>query len=141
MSPARPLALVVLALAAAGCGASSQTAPPAPNGPLAVLTPGARTLVVGGAGEPRTLPAGNTAGRTLFTARAGASATTVSAVDLRTGRTRAETVLPGRWHLPATVAGGPPDALSPTGSTLVLVSSDGGHSRFALLDSGLRGAP
>jgi hypothetical protein len=142
MSPARALALLVLTALVAGCGSASQDAAPVPRGPLAVLTPGGgRTLVVGGTGAPRTLPAGSPAGAILYTARAHGGSTTVAAVDLRAGAPRATTRLAGRWWLPATVAGGPPDALSPTGSTLVLQSTGSGRSRFALLDAGLRRAP
>jgi hypothetical protein len=147
MSPARAVSLLVATLgavvAATGCG-GSQSATSAPRGPLVVLSSGgARTLVVGRAGAPRALPAGDTAPgtRTLFTARVRGAATTVAALDLRTGRPVASTRLAGSWRLPVTVAGGAPDALSPTGSTLVLVGSAAGRSRFALLDSGLRRAP
>jgi hypothetical protein len=135
--------LAVAALAASGCGAEQAAGPPSLAGGVA-LVPSAvgRTLVVDGA-TARALPPGSLAadGRRLFTARAVGGATVVRSVDVRTRRTIATARLPGRWTLPATVAGGAPDALSPSGSTVALVGRDGGRSRFALLDAGLRRPP
>jgi outer membrane protein assembly factor BamB len=140
--PARRLALLPLAaLAAAGCGAQPAAAPPPPlAGGVALLRSAVgRTLVIGGGGA-RALPAGSVAadGRRVFTARASGGATVVRAVAVRSGRTLASRRLAGRWALPATVASGVPDALSPNGTTLVLVDRDGARSRVALLDVSLR---
>lgn len=140
--PARRLAvLAVVALAAAGCGARQSAAPPPLAGGVALLRSAVgRTLVIGGGGA-RALPAGSVApgGRRVFTARPSGGATVVRAVGVRSGRTLASRRLAGRWALPATVASGAPDALSPNGSTLVLVDRDGARSSVALLDASLRG--
>jgi hypothetical protein len=132
---------------AAGCGGQA-AAPSTPVvGDLVLLRPGAeRTLVLGGgtADAPgRALPAGQPTldGRRLYTATASGGATVVSMVEVASGRALRTTRLAGRWMLPATVSGGPPDALSASGSTLVLARADGAGSSFALLDASLRQVP
>jgi outer membrane protein assembly factor BamB len=133
------LPLLVLAGAAVGCGGQRAAAPPPASGDLALLRAGGERTLVVGAGGVRALPAGDVApgGRRLFTATAAGSDTVVAALDVRTGRTLATRRLAGRWTLPATVAGGAPDAFAPGGGTLVLARSGAAASSFALLDAGL----
>ena len=146
----RPLAIPLLAIAAltaaAGCGSTSR-APGATASDVVVLRSGdGRLLAVD--------PAGGGPARTLAAAAAGrgwrrvyvattlpGGATRVAAVDPATGRTIRARRLPGRWALPSTVTAGPPDALSPDGSTLVLRRTGGDGSAFALLDAGLDRPP
>ena len=140
----RPLAaslILTAATLAAGCG--EQAAAPVSPGELVVLRAGAERTLTLGAGAPRALPAGQPAAgwRALFTATPAGAATTVARVEVSTGRTSRSLRLPGRWTLPATVIGGPPDAASADGHTLVLARAGARESRFALLDASLRGTP
>jgi hypothetical protein len=142
----RAAVLIPLAAVTAACGArtaapSLPSAPAPLRGELLLLRPGSGPTVALAGGVRRTLPAGQPAGGgRLLTATAQGTATLVAAVDVRSGRTLATRRLAGRWTFPATVAGGPPDALSPSGATVVLARTDGSGSRFVLLDASLRGA-
>jgi outer membrane protein assembly factor BamB len=141
----RPLAasLIVLAAAAlAGCGERT-AAPAALRGDLVVLRSGAERTLTLGAGAPRALPAGQPAAgwRTLYTATAAGAATTVSRVDVTTGRALGSLHVPGRWALPATVIGGAPDAATADGHTLVVARAGARESSFAVVDASLRRPP
>jgi hypothetical protein len=143
----RPLAvsLTILALAAwavAGCGERT-AAPSAPRGDLVLLRAGAERTLTLGDGPARALPAGQPAPgwRSLYTASSTGAATTVARIDVATGRTLRALRLPGRWVLPATVIGGPPDAATADGRTLVLSRAGARETSFALLDASLRDAP
>jgi hypothetical protein len=133
--------ILAAAMLAAGCG--EQAAAPMSPGELVVLRAGAERTLTLGAGATRALPAGQPAAgwRALFTATPAGATTTIARVDLSTGRTVRSLRLPGRWTLPATVIGGPPDAASADGQTLVLARAGARESRFALLDASLQGTP
>ena len=138
---AAPLALTAVAVALVACG--ERAAAPAPPGDLVVLRAGAERTLTLGAGSPLALPAGQPAAgwRSIFTATPAGATTTVARVDVGTGRTLGSRRLPGRWTLPATVIGGPPDAATADGRTLVLARAGARETRFALLDASLRHAP
>ena len=140
----RPLtASLILAAATLAAGCGEQAAAPVSPGDVVVLRAGAERTLTLGAGAPRALPAGQPAAgwRALFTATPAGTATTVSRVDVSTGRALRSLRLPGRWALPATVIGGAPDAATADGQTLVLARTGARDSSFALVDASLRREP
>lgn len=140
----RPLtASLILAAATLAAGCGERAAAPVSPGDVVVLRAGAERTLTLGAGAPRALPAGQpaTGWRALFTATPAGTATTVSRVDVSTGRALRSLRLPGRWALPATVIGGAPDAATADGQTLVLARAGARASSFALVDASLRREP
>jgi hypothetical protein len=70
----------------------------------------------------RELPAGVVAAdwSTIYTAEPSATATTVRAIDMSTGRALRQASLPGHWALPVAGLDGTPAGLSPNGRWLAL---------------------
>ena len=85
------------------------------------------------------LPIGVADGRwsVFYAAATGASKTTVTAYDPRSGASLRHVSLPGSFALPVIVAGGLPGGLASDGHTLVLVDQAPatGSSRFAVVDT------
>jgi DNA-binding beta-propeller fold protein YncE len=142
----RRLPIVLVALLAAGCGASEPSRPPGVNADEVLYIRDAADTVRGidvRTGRDATRrPLGVTAtvdGRQItFSVRTQDQATRVEARDAA-GTLRAHATVPGTWALSEPAQDGTMEGVSANGRTLALTGPSGG--RFAILDTSLAGAP